>query len=111
VDTAFRIPLVGISGAIDQAFAEATPAWAATAVVMVAVPLLSRAFECVVHWIAGTPEVFIGVLTPLAFSAVSNPLTLCAMRRGALVVGAEGEDSLARDLARLPRIVADLVRR
>jgi len=110
VDTAFRIPLVGVSGAIDQAFAEAAPAWAASAVVMVVVPLFSRAIEFLIHWMAGTPELLVGVLTSLAFSAVSNPLTLCAMRRGALLVGGEAEDSLARDLARLPRIVADLVR-
>jgi uncharacterized protein (DUF4415 family) len=111
VDTAFRIPLVGISGAIDQAFADAAPAWAATAVVMVVVPLLLRAIECLIHCVTGTPELFIGVLTSLAFSAISNPLTLCAMRRGALVVGAEGEDSFAGDLARLPGIVADVMRR
>jgi len=109
VDTAFRIPLVGISGAVDQALADAAPAWAATTVVMVAVPVASRAIEGLIHWVAGTPELLVGVLTSLVFSAVSNPLTLCAMRRGALVVGADGEDSLVRDLARLPRIVADVI--
>jgi len=109
VDTAFRIPLVGVSGAIDQAFTDAEPVWAASAVAMVVVPLLSRAIEFLVHWIAGTPELLVGVLVSLAFSAVSNPLTLFAMRRGALVVGTEDEDSFARDLVRLPRIVADFV--
>jgi hypothetical protein len=107
VDTAFRIPLVGDSGAIDQAFTEAEPVWAATAVVMVAVPLLSRAIEFLIHWLAGTPELLVGVLVSLAFSAVSNPFTLFAMRRGALVVGAEDADSFSRDLLRLPRIAIE----
>jgi hypothetical protein len=61
LDTAFRIPLVGVSGAIDQAFTEAEPVWAATAVVMVAVPLLSRAIEFLIHRLAGTPELLVGV--------------------------------------------------
>ena len=88
-------------------FTDAEPVWAASAVAMVVVPLLSRAIEFLVHWIAGTPELLVGVLVSLAFSAVSNPLTLFAMRRGALVVGTEDEDSFARDLVRLPRIAYD----
>jgi hypothetical protein len=111
VDTAFRIPLVGVSGAVDQAFTEAEPVWAATAVVMVAVPLLSRAIEFLFHWLAGTPELLVGVLVSLGFSAVSNPFTLFAMRRGALVVGVEDEDSFSRDLLRLPRIAIDFASR
>jgi hypothetical protein len=42
VDTAFSHSAGGVSGAIDQAFADAAPTWAATAVVMVVVPLLLR---------------------------------------------------------------------
>jgi hypothetical protein len=84
---------------------------AATAVVMVAVPLLSRAIEFLIHWLAGTPELLVSVLASLAFSALSNPFTLFAMRRGAVVVGAEDADSFSRDLLRLPHIAIDFASR
>jgi hypothetical protein len=111
VDAVFRVPLVGIYGAIGQAFTDAQPAWAASTVVMIGVPLLARAIEFVIHWIAGTPQLMTGVIVSLACSAVSNPFTLFAMRRGALVVGVDGEDSLWRDVSRLPRIAVDFVSR
>jgi hypothetical protein len=111
IDAVFRIPLVGVYGAIDQAFTDAQPMWAASAMAMVFVPLLARAIEFVIHWLAGTPELLRSVLVSLAFSAVSNPFTLFAMRRGALVVGVEGEDSSWRDLSRLPRIAVDFLSR
>jgi len=111
VDTAFRIPLVGVYGAIDQAFTNAQPVWAASLTVMVLVPALARTIEFLIHWIAGTPEVRTAVLVSLAFSAVSNPFTLFAMRRGTLVVGAQDADSFSRDLLQLPRIAVDFVSR
>ena len=60
VDTAFRIPLVGVSGAIDQAFTDAEPVWAASAVAMVVVPLLSRAI-----FVVDKGGVLVGVISPL----------------------------------------------
>ena len=111
VDTVFRIPLVGAYCAIDQAFTNAQPVWAASVMVMVLVPVLARAIEFLIHWTAGTPEVLTGALVSLAFSAVSNPFTLFAMRRGALVVGAQDADSFSRDLLRLPRIAIDFASR
>jgi hypothetical protein len=79
--------------------------------VMVLVPVLARAIEFLIHWTAGTPEVLTGALVSIAFSTVSNPFTLFAMRRGALVVGAQDADSFSRDLLRLPRIAIDFVSR
>jgi hypothetical protein len=108
VDVAFRVPLVGIYASVTQALASAEPAWAASIVVILAVPAVAHTVEFAVHSAARTPAVTTGVLASMAFSALSGAFDLFAMRRGVLRVGADAR-SLTSDMRHLPRLIADFV--
>jgi hypothetical protein len=109
VDVAFRVPLVGVYAAIIQAFRRATPAWAATTIVAIGVPLVSHAIELGVHWSAGTARLEASVAASVGFSIVSSAFNLYAMRRGVLIVGEDDSSSLRSDLRRLPRLIGGFV--
>ena len=68
VDAVFRVPLVGAYAAITQAFRCAEPAWAASLAVMALLPATAHAFEFLVHWTAGTPELGTSMLASIAFN-------------------------------------------
>jgi hypothetical protein len=108
VDLSFRLPLVGLVGALTQAFRTAEPAWAATLAAMVLVPAFAHSIEFEVHWAAGTAALGTSIAASVGFSVLSTVFNLFAMRRGVLVVG-EGTGSLAQDLRRLPAIVLQFV--
>jgi hypothetical protein len=108
VDLSFRLPLVGIWGAVTQAFELAEPAWAAALTVMLLVPAVAHAIEFTVHWLAGTPALKAGVALSVGFSAISALFNLFAMRRGVLRVGDDSE-SLGEDLRRLPAVCVQFV--
>jgi hypothetical protein len=105
VDSLFRIPLVGIYGALTQALRSAEPGWAAVAAVAAGIPAVAHATEFTVHYIAGTPIIAEGLVISIVFSAVSSGFELLAMRHGLLVVG-PGANSLWTDMRRVPRLLS-----
>jgi hypothetical protein len=109
VDVAFRLPLVGLYAAIIQTFRTATPAWAATTIVALGVPIVSHLMELAVHWTAGTAKLEAGIAVSIAFSVVSSAFNLYAMRRGVLIVGDNDSASLRRDLRRLPALIGGFI--
>jgi hypothetical protein len=102
VDLAFRVPLSGLYGTLTQVFTGTEPAWAASAIVMVLLPVVSHAVEFVAHTMSGTLAVHAGVAASVAFTALSSVFSLFAMRRGLLLVGHGNAQSFLEDVVQLP---------
>lgn len=102
----FRTVFGGVNGAIIQSFSKVEPAWQA----VITVPLVLAAFSHMVEFIVqsgydsitGTHGKGKAILVSVAISIVSAVFNLFAMRRGALLVKDESEQSLWRDLKRMP---------
>jgi hypothetical protein len=104
----FRSVTSGFYGAITESFSLARPAWAATAVAMVALPFLAHSMEFVVHWVRGTPNLGLSIGTSVIFTALSTTFNLYAMRRGILVTSRNGK-SLRHDLSQIPPLLLAFV--
>jgi hypothetical protein len=104
----FRAVTSGFYGAITESFSLARPAWAATAVAMVALPFLAHSMEFVVHWARGTPNLGLSIGTSVIFTAVSTAFNLYAMRRGILVTSRDGK-SLRHDLGQIPPLLVAFI--
>jgi hypothetical protein len=103
-ELAFRSVTSGFYGAITESFSWARPAWAATAVAMVALPFLAHSMEFVVHWVRGTPNLGLSIGTSVIFTALSTAFNLYAMRRGILVTSRDGK-SFRHDLSQIPPLL------
>jgi len=101
----FRGVASGVLGTITQAFSRAQYWWVA----LIILPALGHTLEYVVHRTAGTARLGESVAVSVAFSILTTSFNLFAMRRGALVVGADSQ-SLADDLRRLPGLFVSYVR-
>jgi hypothetical protein len=104
VEFLYRAVTAGFYGSITQAFREAEPAWAAGLAVLVLLPVLSHSIELTLHLLRGTPKIITSLTASICFTLVSTLFNLYAMRRGALVVGAEGGSVIA-DLRRMPHLI------
>ncbi len=121
VELTFRFLTSGISGSIVQSFRRATPAWIATLIVTISLPIFSHSIEYVTHYIQDV--YFAGVLPAsqnngrqwafafsVLFSALSAMFNLFAMRHGVLLVGAGKETkSLWSDFKKIPALVLEFV--
>lgn len=121
VELAFRFITSGISGAIVQSFRRATPAWLATLIVTISLPIFSHTVEFLSHY--AQEQYFSNVFAAsennarqkafaisVLFSALSAMFNMFMMRHGVLLVGA-GEDtqSLWSDLKKIPYLVAEFL--
>lgn len=117
VELAFRFVTSGISGAIVQSFRRATPAWLATMIVTISLPIFSHTIEFITHY--AQEQYFSNVFAAsennarqkafaisVLFSALSAMFNLFMMRHGVLLVGAgEETKSLWDDLKIIPFLV------
>ncbi len=121
VELAFRFFTSGVSGSLVQSFRHATPAWLATIVVTITLPIFSHSVEYGTHYVQ---EVwFKGVLPgsenngrqwafafSVLFSALSAMFNLFAMRHGVLLVGAGNETkSLWSDFRKIPALILEFL--
>lgn len=121
VELAFRFFTSGVSGSLVQSFRHATPAWMATLVVTVTLPIFSHSVEYVTHYVQ---EVYFKGVLPgsenngrqwafafsVLFSALSAMFNLFAMRHGVLLVGAGKETkSLWSDFKKIPALVIEFL--
>lgn len=121
VELAFRFFTSGISGALVQSFRRAKPAWLATFVVTVSLPVFSHTIEFITHY---AQEVyFADVFEPsinnarqkafavsVLFSVISAAFNIFIMRHGVLLVGAGSETkSLWADLKSVPWLIIQFV--
>lgn len=100
----FRAATTGFYGAFTQAFRRVEPAWKASLIVMLGLPVFSHILEFTLHFLRGTPNLKASIGASIVFTVLSSLFNLYVMRRGALIVGAES-DSLWRDFARMPWLV------
>ncbi|MEP7074946.1 MAG: hypothetical protein ABI878_03980 [Acidobacteriota bacterium] len=109
----FRIFFGGMNGSIIQSFAKVDPAWHA----VVTVPLLLAAFSHLVEWVVqstfdnqtGARGKASAITVSVVISVVSAVFNLFAMRRGALLVKDESQESIWRDLRRMPWIALEFL--
>ena len=102
----FRTLFGGVNGAIIQSFSKVEPAWQA----VVTIPLVLAAFSHLIEFVVqtgfdsltGTHGKGKAILVSIIISIISAGFNLFAMRRGALLVKDESEQSLWRDLKRMP---------
>ena len=98
----------GFYGALVQNLRDATPVWMTAVFLVVVVPAFFQMFEFALHTFRGTPHVRAAEIVSLGVSAVSSLFNWYAMRRGVLLVGAEG-GSFGSDLRSLPRLLFDFL--
>ncbi|MEX2300662.1 MAG: hypothetical protein WD733_06980 [Bryobacterales bacterium] len=94
----------GFCGALTQAFRSVRPAWKGMLAVLVLLPIANHALEITVHWLRGTPDLFLSIAVSVGFTVFSTSFNYFAMRRGVLTVG-QGSQGLGQDLAQMPGLV------
>jgi len=113
VQAAFRLIIGGVNGAIIQSFSRVEPPWHA----VLTVPLVLATFSHIVEYGVQTAYdnqtgvngrgTAVGI--SIFISAVSALFNLFAMRRGALLVKDESQQSIWRDLRRMPWIALEFI--
>lgn len=103
-ESLFCVLTAGFYGAIVQTLRSAEPKWLTAIFLTVVMPALFQVLEYWLHWFRGTPHLRPAELTSVVVSGVSALLNWYAMRRGTLLVGAEGR-AFASDLHRLPGLI------
>src|SRR5215467_5425228 len=78
----FRPLMSGLCGAFIESLRSATPRWAGSLLVAVAVPLVNHTVELSIHWARGTQKLGASVSASVLFSALSGVFNIFAMRRG-----------------------------
>ena len=109
----FRTLFGGVNGAIIQSFSKVEPAWQA----VVTIPLVLAAFSHLIEFVVqtgfdsltGTHGKGKAILVSIIISIISAVFNLFAMRRGALLVKDESEQSLWRDLKRMPWLALEFL--
>jgi hypothetical protein len=109
----FRMLFGGISGAIIQAYTRVEPAWQAVLTVPLMLAFLSHVIEFLVqtaydHY-AGTSGKGKAIIASVIVSAISAVFNLFAMRRGAMLVRDEKQQSLFKDLKKFPLITTQFI--
>ncbi len=104
----YRAATSGFWGSFTQALRTARPAWLAALTVGVGLTGFAHILEFLVAWLGGTAELKRSIVVSICFTVVSNLFNLYVMQRNALVVGKHG-DSLVRDMARMPALIAGFV--
>ncbi len=109
----FRTIFGGIYGAIIQAFSKVEPAWQA----LLTVPLVLACFSHLMEFIVqtfydtynGTTSGNKAILVSIIISVLSAVFNLFAMRRGALLVKDEQQQSLWKDFKSFPHITFEFI--
>jgi thiamine transporter ThiT len=121
VELVFRFLTSGISGALVQSFRKATPAWLATLIVSISLPLFGHTVEYLTHYAQENmfPTIFAASANNARqkafaisglFSVLSALFNLFVMRHGVLLVGAGGESKpFLSDLKRIPMLVIEFM--
>lgn len=108
LEAAYRIAASGFYGVAAQALRHARPQWQAAVLVMVVLPILIQALELGVHWLAGTPNLWRGVIVSTVVAAFSSLFSWFAMQRGAFLVGEEARP-FWEDMKRYPALLAEFL--
>jgi hypothetical protein len=121
VEFSFRFFSSGISGALVQSFRRARPAWLATSIVTISLPIFSHSIEFMTHF--AQEKYFSNVFAAaennarqkafavsVLFSVLSAMFNIFIMRHGVLLVGAGNETkSLGSDLKKIPLLIVEFI--
>ncbi len=109
----FRLIFGGVNGAIIQSYSRVEPAWHA----VLTVPLILATFSHLVEFVVqtnydkqtGVSGGGRAVAVSILVSVISAVFNLFAMRRGALLVKDESQQSFWRDLWRMPWLALEFI--
>ena len=107
VEFLFRTFNSGAMSSIGQAFRSAQPKWLATVIVMIMFPAYGHIVEFTLHTLNGDKNVNKSIVFSIAFSMLSAIFNLFAMRRGALLVKDEQQQTFRKDLKKMPLIFVE----
>ena len=113
VQSSFRLIFGGVNGAIIQSFSKVEPAWHA----VLTVPIILATFSHFVEYFVqtaydnqtGVDGKGRAIAISVVVSAISAIFNLFAMRRGALLVKDESQQSIWRDLKRMPWLALEFL--
>lgn len=109
----FRFAFGGINGAIIQSFSKVEPAWHAVLTVPLVLAAFSHLMEFVVQTMYDNQTGVNGkgkaITVSVIISIISAVFNLFAMRRGVLLVKDESEQSIWRDLRRMPWLALEFI--
>ncbi len=109
----FRMVYGGVNGALIQAYTKVEPAWQAVLTVPIVLAIFSHIFEFVLQtgydYVMGTSSKGKAIIASVIVSAISALFNFFAMRRGALLVKDEKQQSLMKDLKKFPLITAQFI--
>jgi len=109
----FRLVFGGVNGAIIQSFSKVEPAWHAILTVPLVLATISHLIEFVVQTAydnqTGVDGKNKALIVSIVVSAISAVFNLFAMRRGALLVKDESQQSIWRDLRRMPWLAFEFI--
>jgi hypothetical protein len=101
----YRILTSGFYGSLIQRFRKVEPAWKANLIVILLLPVVNQGLDLLIHWANGTPKLGASLAASSLITIWASLFNLYAMRRGALVAGAEGR-ALREDIRALPGLLA-----
>ena len=109
----FRFIFGGMNGAIIQSFSKVEPAWHAVLTVPIVLATFSHLVEFGVQTVYDNQTGVNGkgkaIAISVLVSAISAVFNLFAMRRGALLVKDESQQSIWRDLSRMPWLAFEFI--
>ncbi|MEP7074944.1 MAG: hypothetical protein ABI878_03970 [Acidobacteriota bacterium] len=109
----FRFIFGGVNGSIIQAFSKVEPAWHAVLTVPIILAIFSHLVEFSVQTLYDNQTGVNGkgkaITVSVVVSAISAIFNLFAMRRGALLVKDESQQSIWRDLKRMPWLAFEFI--
>lgn len=109
----FRLIFGGVNGAIIQSFSKVEPAWHAVLTVPVVLATFSHIVEYFVQTLydhqTGSDAKGRAITISVVVSAISAIFNLFAMRRGALLVKDESQQSIWRDLKSMPWLALEFL--
>lgn len=108
VEAAYAVCAMGVFGALTQRIRNARPAWMTGLTIWLGIPATMLTVQYFVHRSFGTPELRASMIASFCFAALGTGFNWFAMRRGAMIVGAEHR-SFAADLRELPNLVLAFV--
>ncbi len=106
----YRAPMVGTLAALSQSFRRVQPAWIASAVMMIVLPVTAHGIEFTVHWLRGTDKLAESVAASVGFSMITSLLNYLLHRRDVLIVG-DGASPFFADVVQAPVHLFDLLLR
>ncbi len=113
LQSAFRLIFGGVNGSIIQSFSRVEPAWHAVLTVPLVLAAFSHIMEFVVQTVYDSHNGLDGkgraITISVIISAISAIFNLFAMRRGVLLVKDETQQSIWRDLKRMPWIAFEFI--